>query len=132
MMLMINLMVIMMRMIIDQGFGPEVLVFEVLGQIHLRFWLVDRYLVLRWHLYHFVIFNVKRNHIYKQRTVSVGVALQKETGIFRYSLSWFGNHRHNVDIFSFQFLLTHRPFPGDGRSSIFAIQRLKTFTLKLT
>ena len=45
-------------MIIDKGSGPEVLVFEVLGQIHLRFWLVDRYLVLRWHLYRIVIVHV--------------------------------------------------------------------------
>ena len=34
----------------NYGFPPEVLVFEVLGQIHLRFWLVDRYLVLGGHL----------------------------------------------------------------------------------
>ena len=37
-------------MMIEEGFSPEVLVFEVLGQIHLRFWLVDRYLVLGRHL----------------------------------------------------------------------------------
>ena len=44
-MMMIHLMVIMMRMMIEIEFSPEVLVFEVLGQIDLRFWLVDRYLV---------------------------------------------------------------------------------------
>ena len=46
-MIIINLLMIMMMimMMTKIEFAPEVLVFEVLGQIDLRFWLVDRYLV---------------------------------------------------------------------------------------
>ena len=39
-----------MMMMIEEGFSPEVLVFEVLGQVNLRFWLMDCDLVFRWHL----------------------------------------------------------------------------------
>ena len=40
----------MMAMMNEIGISPEVLVFEVLRQIHLRFWLVDCDLVFLWHL----------------------------------------------------------------------------------
>ena len=45
-----------MMMMIEEGFSPEVLVFEVLGQVNLRFWLMDCDLVFRWHLrpYHVI------------------------------------------------------------------------------
>ena len=75
--------------------GPEMLVFEVLGQVHFRFWLVDCYLVLCRHLHG--LYNI---HVICNWHILMCVFVN-------------GNHRDNVDIFSFQFLLTHRTFPMD-------------------
>ena len=89
------------------GLSPEVLVFEVLGQIHLSFWLVDRYLVFRWNLpyisYNIIYFDGTYTISYHSSSCHVNCFFRVQNSIYKKVKDWHSPSQRRYLFFSAPF-----------------------------